>query len=377
MGAMHLRALRNGAVAAVLTAVIGFALNGLFGADGGGRASTASPSSSPTATCRPKADVAARSAFPGLAGRFADVWLDGTEQGWAVGSAGTADTDSTAVLAQWDGLAWTPATDTPEVGTADALEGIDATEPSDVWAVGWSSDGLGKDTLAAHYDGTSWTVTTSPTDARLFDVRALAPDDVWAAGSAGDPDFVDETALVLHWDGTAWAEVSVPAGGGRSGLYAIDGTDGDLWAAGYNHHGPLLLHLDGRTWRRVEGIDVREPLQDVAVARRTVWLAGSSILRGDGTTFTDVRKARTGGTFTAIAARSAAHAFAVGVVSAGNGSRSLAVEIDGDTTTPARVAASGDDELAAVALAGGDAWAAGWHTTPKGVLPLIATIQGC
>jgi hypothetical protein len=377
MGAMHLRALRNGAVAAVLAAVIGFALNGLFGADGGAGAAAASPSSSPTPACRPKADVAERPAFSGLAGRFADVWLDGTDHGWAVGSAGTADTDSTAVLAQWDGLAWTAATDTPEVGTADALEGVDGVDPSDVWAVGWSSDGLGKDTLAAHYDGTSWTVTTSPTDARLFDVLALAPDDVWAVGSAGDPDFVEETALVLHWDGTAWAEESVPAGGGRSGLYAIDGTDGDLWAAGYNHHGPLLLHLDGGTWQRVKGLDVRQPLQSVAVAKRTIWLAGSSVLRGDGTTFTQVRKARTGGGFTDIAARSPARAFAVGAVSSGNGSRSLAIEIAGDAVTPARVAASGDDELDAVALAGGDAWVAGWHSTPKGVLPLVATIHGC
>jgi hypothetical protein len=374
---MHLRAVRNGAVAAVLTALIGFALNGLFGSDGSSSAASSSPSSSPTPACKPKAEVAPRSAFAGLPGRFADVWLDGTRQGWAVGSAGTADTDSTAVLARWDGLAWTAASDTPEVGTADALEGVDGADASDVWAVGWSSDGLGKDTLAAHFDGTSWTVTTSPTDGRLFDVRVVAPDDVWAVGSAGDPDFVEETALVLHWDGTAWTEMSVPAGGGRSGLYAIDGTDGDLWAAGYNHHGPLLLHLDGSTWKRFKGIDVRGPLQAVAVVKRTVWLAGSSILRGDGTTFTQVRKARSGGGFTDVVARSAGHAFAVGAVSAGDGSRSLAVEIDAGAAKPARVPASGDDELDAVVLAGGDAWAAGWHATPKGVLPLVATIRGC
>ncbi|MGZ4124737.1 MAG: hypothetical protein ACXVQU_04190 [Actinomycetota bacterium] len=43
MGAMHLRALRNGAIAAVLTALIGFAINGLFGTEGSGGASATSP----------------------------------------------------------------------------------------------------------------------------------------------------------------------------------------------------------------------------------------------------------------------------------------------------------------------------------------------
>jgi hypothetical protein len=377
MGAMHLRALRNGAVAAVLTALIGFAINGLFAMEGSGGASATSPTSSPAPACRPKVDVAARSAFSGLSGRFSDIWLDTADDGWAVGGAGTADTDSTAVLAQWDGLAWMASTDTPEVGTADALEGVDGVDVRDVWAVGWSSDGLGKDTLAAHYDGTSWTVTPSPTGGRLYDVRALAPDDVWAVGSAGDPDFVEEKALAIHWDGAAWTEASVPAGGGRSGLYAIAGSDGDLWAAGYNHHGPLLMHFDGASWRRVSGIDARGPLWGVAVARRTVWLAGSSVMRGDGTTFTEVRKARSGGAFTDLAAGSPSSAFAVGVVPAGGGSRSLVVEIDGDTARPARVRASGQDELDGVALVDGEAWMSGWHRTPRGQRPLVATVHGC
>ncbi|MGZ4129235.1 MAG: hypothetical protein ACXVPR_00215 [Actinomycetota bacterium] len=377
MGAMHLRALRNGAIAAVLTALIGFAINGLFGTEGSGGASATSPTSSPTPACKPTVDVAARSAFSGLSGRFSDLWLDGADDGWAVGAAGTADTDSTAVLAQWDGLAWMASTDTPTVGTADALEGVDGVDTSDAWAVGWSSDGLGKDTLAAHYDGTSWTVTTSPTDGRLYDVRALAPDDVWAVGSTGDPDFVEEKALAMHWDGTAWTEASVPAGGGRSGLYAIAGSDGDLWAAGYNHQGPLLMHFDGTTWQRVSGIDARGPLQAVAVAKHTVWLAGSSVLRGDGTTFTDVLKARAGGAFTDLVAVSPSSAFAVGVIAAGGGSQSMAVQIDGDTARPARVRASGEDELDAVTLVDGEAWMGGWHRTPRGELPLVATLRGC
>ncbi|HEX2425596.1 MAG TPA: hypothetical protein VHM47_06920 [Actinomycetota bacterium] len=377
MGAMHLRALRNGAVAALITALIGFAINGLFAADGSEGATGTSPVRSPTPACRPKVDVVARSGFSGLSGRFSDLWLDSADDGWAVGGAGTGDTVSTAVLARWDGLAWMASTDTPDVGTADALEGVDGVDTRDVWAVGWSSDGLGKDTLAAHYDGTSWTVTTSPPDGRLYDVRALAPDDVWAVGSAGDPDFVEEKALAIHWDGRVWTEASVPAGGGRSGLYAIAGTDGDLWAAGYNHHGPLLMHFDGTSWRRVSGIDARGPLWAVAVVKRTVWLAGSSVLRGDGTTFTDLRNARTGGAFTDLAAVSPSSAFAVGVTSAGGGSRSLAVQIDGDTTRPARVRASGQDELDGVALVDGEAWMGGWHRTPRGELPLVATLRGC
>jgi hypothetical protein len=211
----------------------------------------------------------------------------------------------------------------------------------------------------------------------LFDVRTLAADDVWAVGSAGNPAIVQERAIALHWDGSLWTRTPLPVGGGRSGLNAIAGTTGDLWAVGYHHHGPLLMHYDGTRWERSFQLDARGPLNAVAEWEGTIWLAGSSVLRGDASAFTQILQAREGGSFTDIVAASAGRAFAVGTAVNADASHAVAVEIDGDRGTPARVRAPGDDGLEAIGLVGDEAWIVGWRESAKGVVPLVATVNGC
>jgi hypothetical protein len=377
MGSIQLRALRNGVVAAGLTALAGFVLNALVGSGGSAGTEAASPTASPTPACRPTTEPVDRAAVSGLTGRFDDVWIDAPDDGWAVGYDGDPATQASAVLARWDGFAWTAQADVPATGTSDVLEGLDGTDASDVWSVGWSSDGFGPDTLAAHYDGQSWEVSSTPADGSLFDVRALAPDDVWAVGSAGDPRFVDERAIALHWDGSTWTQAALPVGGGRSGLTAIAGTAGDLWAVGYHHHRPLVVHFDGTRWDRTLEVKARGPLNAVAVSGGTVWLAGSSLLRGNGDRFDVVRTAQRGASFSDVAALAADRAFVVGSVTKGEATRSLALEIDGDGGHAARVPAAGNDGLDAVALVDGGGWLSGWRESAKGVVPLVATLRGC
>jgi hypothetical protein len=365
MGSMHLRALRNGVVAAALTAVVGFALNALFASDGSGGTRTASPSPSSSPRCRPSVQPIDRAAAGGVTGRFDDLWLDAPDDGWAVGSDGDPATQASAVLAHWDGVAWTASDDTPDTATIDVLEGVDGSASADGWAVGWSSDGVGRDTVALHFDGETWTPSTTPADAALYDVRALAADDVWAVGSAGDPQIVDERAIALQ------------VGGGRSGLSAIAGTAGDLWAAGYHHHGPLVVHFDGTRWERTLEVDVRGPLNGVSESDGTVWLAGSSLLRGDVGGFAVVRAAQRGAAYTDVVATSADRAFVVGWALRGEETSSLAIEIDGDEGRAAAVRAAGNDGLDGIAMVRGTAWVAGWRETPKGTVPLVTRLTGC
>ncbi|MCB1053418.1 MAG: hypothetical protein H6510_04735 [Acidobacteria bacterium] len=48
-----------------------------------------------------------------------------------------------------------------------------------------------------HYDGSMWTIVSSPTSLDLYDVHGMAPDDVVASGNG----------VILHWDGMIWSIV--------------------------------------------------------------------------------------------------------------------------------------------------------------------------
>jgi hypothetical protein len=65
--------------------------------------------------------------------------------------------------------------------------------PSDVWVFGTGF-------YAARYNGRSWAKVTLPEPAT--DVSAVAPDDIWALGSA--------VSFVMRWTGKAWTTVRLP-----------------------------------------------------------------------------------------------------------------------------------------------------------------------
>jgi hypothetical protein len=382
MGAMHLRALRNGAIAAVLTALVGLSLNALVSSDASstGARAPSSPSTTPSPACHPEAQPLDRAAIRDVTGGFQDVWFDGPARGWAVGSVGEQDTSTTPVLASWDGASWAPSTDASAFGNA-ALLGVDGTSGSDVWAVGWSTEGFGRDGLAAHFDGTGWNATTALPDGELTDVLPLADDDVWAVGSSGDPTVTEERATAVHWDGSTWTEVPVQAGGGRSGLAAIAGTTGDLWAAGYHHNGGLLLHYDGTSWEPIELPKRTGPMDDVAVAGQTVWAVGDGILRGTGSSMRTVIGAPRNGSFASVVPLATDRAIAVGAVVTGERSSSIAIGVQasagGSNAQIVSMKAAGSDALTAVTTVRRDTLAAGWREGPKTTVPLVATLRAC
>jgi FG-GAP-like repeat len=97
------------------------------------------------------------------------------------------------------------------VGTIDTvLTGVDVLSASDVWAVGYYFDGSVNRPLALHWDGSTWNNWQIPGAGMLRQVRALAPDNVWAAGTFYNPDATPPVyqSLVEHFDGTAWTPVA-------------------------------------------------------------------------------------------------------------------------------------------------------------------------
>ncbi len=96
----------------------------------------------------------------------------------------------------------------PAHGTIDTvLTGVDVLSASDVWAVGYYFDGSVNQPLALHWDGSTWSDSPVPGAGLLRKVRALAPDNVWAAGTVYNGSLQVYQSLVEHFDGTAWTPV--------------------------------------------------------------------------------------------------------------------------------------------------------------------------
>lgn len=145
---------------------------------------------------------------------------------WAVGYAESAPmTSAHPVIEHWNGSAWALVA-VPTDTSYEYLASVSAVASNDVWAVGW--DNGGTTSLTMHWNGTQWSIVPSPNVGPntnvLEGVVASGPSDVWAVG------FTDfGQSLLEQWNGTAWAVVADPNNPGYG--------DVKLWAvAAVNHH---------------------------------------------------------------------------------------------------------------------------------------------
>jgi len=164
---------------------------------------------------------------------------------------------------------WTVMESPNPAGSRAQFIGLKVIAPDDVWAVGEQRPiGGGGDPsspLAAHFDGTDWTIVPVPNPAwsfdrlaELYDVDGLSSDDVWAVGQFMHPDEADIESFVVHWDGIAWSWIPSPTQpngeGAVFGQVEVVGVD-DVWAVG-SWPGPspgaiiepLAAHWDGNEW---------------------------------------------------------------------------------------------------------------------------------
>lgn len=186
----------------------------------------------------------------------------------------------------------------PNVG--GVLNAISVRAHDDIWAVGYYNGEVNSRTLTMHFDGSAWTVVPSPNlpnGNRLEGVIALSPTDVWAVGWTSNPSSLDNRSFTMHWDGTAWTIVGTPQPGGTSvdRLLAVDAAaPNDVWATGLywdvrTHAHSVILHWDGKSWRRVTiGRPSLVPRPDcdsgTGLAGITVVSAGDVWAVGDATT---------------------------------------------------------------------------------------------
>jgi hypothetical protein len=185
---------------------------------------------------------------------------DAANDAWAVGFSGSDNIETSAV--HWDGTNWKSVA-TPNVGEGtNKLNAVLALAPNDVWAVGFSTPVAPPKhaatlTLIEHFDGTSWAVVPSPNvgpnganqSNRLLGSTANSANDIWAFGSYFEADGSGhQMTLLLHWDGTSWTVASSPSptkGGLPCDLLwaGVVSSPRDVWILGSMHAGSLAIHM--------------------------------------------------------------------------------------------------------------------------------------
>lgn len=249
-----------------------------------------------------------------------DVWAAGGKI--AQGPDGFVGTH--IYVARYDGRSWT-VMNTPLTtgGSGSHVQDIEVIAPDDIWFFGDYISGSSWSSLAMHWNGSAFTVHTTPFPAGgtpgwgLEGGSALASDDIWAVGGGSDGDYTNK-GYILHWDGNSWTRVLGPTPGTYQRLYAVKAiaTD-DVWAVGDyfvagSGYFPLFLHWDGSSWTQVSSPGGGSGL--VAFGSDNVYSSGGGIVHWDGTSWETVESFSTslGASVASISASSLCDMWAVG-----------------------------------------------------------------
>jgi hypothetical protein len=251
---------------------------------------------------------------------------------WAVGYYESPGQYKPLTL-HWDGTAWSMVDVAVNSGGFYYLYSVSAYSASDVWAVGRDMDSEDSTfTFAIRWDGTAWSHVSPALPSayinQLNGVQALSPTDVWAVGIHGtDPSGLNTQTLALHWNGTSWAVV--PSANGADGANSLNSvassSTGELWSVGsYGTSGvtyaltlryptdgcvtptisatatPVILPSRtpaptntascGLDWRVAQSANTLDPtnyLRKVGmISEDDIWAVGTSLQHWDGTAWT-------------------------------------------------------------------------------------------
>jgi hypothetical protein len=163
---------------------------------------------------------------------------------WVVGTSGMQSTLSNQTLVMhFDGSAWSiipsPNALPPNFLQQNILQAVTAVSPTDVTAVGeFGTPGFFvASTLVEHWDGVQWSIVSSPspsTFTELLGVAAISSSDVYAAGFFASSTSGQKQVLIEHFDGTSWSVTSTPTSGVAqqlNGIFALP-TQRKVFAAG-------------------------------------------------------------------------------------------------------------------------------------------------
>lgn len=169
---------------------------------------------------------------------------------WAAGNYVPVNSNSIQTLVMhWNGSSWTQVASPNTSATEnDYLTGISGSSPTDIWSVGFSNTSSGEATIATHWNGTAWSIVSTPqlSNGGYFQsVAAVAANNVWAVGVQGGQ---YSPPLIERWNGVAWNVVPAQGLGPLSGVVAF--TNGNAWAVGNKYDGSTTMIEHYPTLRR-------------------------------------------------------------------------------------------------------------------------------
>ena len=172
------------------------------------------------------------------------VSVTSSRNGWAVGYVRKSEGyPARTLIERWNGTAWTVQT-SPNPGSGDSrLSGVAATSSTNAWAVGYDRHGA----LIEHWNGRAWKVQPSPKlrYSGLSGVAAISSTNVWAVGLEGN-----ETALIEHWNGRAWKVQPSPKLRFRLLTGVAATSSRNAWAVGSDTNSKTLIeHWNGKVWK--------------------------------------------------------------------------------------------------------------------------------
>src|SRR6266704_85564 len=205
---------------------------------------------------------------------------------WAVGSSGNQRSGAQTLIEHWNGSSWSVVTSPNPGSIYNTLYGVTVISAANVWAVGYYVNTTGvTQTLIEHWNGSSWSVMQSPNPGYSSDhlngVAAVSTSDVWAVGNGKTS---SGKTLIEHWNGSSWSVVTSPSPGSGGDLRAVAAVSaGNVWAVGYYSPNSssiqtLVERWNGTSWQVVKSANIgTSPTFSAvaAVSAHDIWAVGS------------------------------------------------------------------------------------------------------
>jgi hypothetical protein len=210
--------------------------------------------------------------------QFNDVACATSSFCMAAGSFSNGSQDQTLVE-QWNGTAWSIiASPNTSASLANDLNGVSCLTPSFCVAAGSAYSGTVYQTLVEQWNGSVWSIVSSPNasaphDNQFNDVACVTSSFCEAVGYAGNGS--NNQTLVEQWNGTSWSIVSSPNTSSSqpndlNGVSCVTGSFcvavGFAGVSSSGHIVNLVEQWNGSTWSIVSVPDANAAFGDVLIA---------------------------------------------------------------------------------------------------------------